>query len=70
MPGGASRCLRSCRYFFCCFLNWTDSFCSSMASVRCTFCFTCALRLSSVLCLCRALCEHKSTCLSLLERGT
>ena len=29
------------RYAFCCFLNCTDSFCSSIASVLCTFCFTC-----------------------------
>ena len=41
-PEAPSLWLMSMRYFFCCLRNCTDSFCSSMASVRCTFCLTCA----------------------------
>ncbi len=39
---GASFCLSLLRYAFCCFRNWTDNRCSSIASVLCTLCFTCS----------------------------
>jgi hypothetical protein len=48
LPGAGAAARSLVRYAFCCLRNASESFCSSIASVRCTFCFTCAARAPGV----------------------